>query len=118
MDCLGRQLFKLPVAQNVSNHSPASDANIAAPGGMLTPGAIFSNTATAELYGPEWTHYVTESGAGVPAAPNPDEIAPMILTLCTPVSDFVYGQTAEAGGSQFSFQDKPWGYTMEGGLHA
>jgi len=28
-------------------------------------------------------------------------------------------QPVEAGAaSQFSFQDKPWSYTMEGGLHA
>ena len=95
------------------------NVNCVAPGGMVTPGAIFNNTTTAELYGPEWTSYVTEYGAGVPVAPNPDEIARMILTLCTPVSDFMYGQTVEVdGGSQFSFQDKPWSYTMEGGLHA
>ena len=86
---------------------------------MVTPGAIFNNTTTAELNGPEWTRYVAEYGAGVPVARNPDEIARMILTLCTPVSDFMYGQTVEVdGGSQFSFQDKPWSYTMEGGLHA
>ena len=95
------------------------NVNCVAPGGMVTPGAIFNNTTTAELYGPEWTRYVTEYGAGVPVAPNPDEIARMILTLCTPVSDFMYGQTVEVdGGSQFSFPDKPWSYTMEGGLHA
>lgn len=95
------------------------NVNCVAPGGMVTPGAIFNNTTTAELYGPEWTRHVTEYGAGVPVAPNPDEIARMILTLCTPVSDFMYGQTVEVdGGSQFSFQDKPWSYTMEGGLHA
>ena len=95
------------------------NGNCVDPGGMVTPGAIFNNTTTAELYGPEWTRYVTEYGAGVPVAPNPDEIARMILTRCTPVSDFMYGQTVEVdGGSQFSFQDKPWSYTMEGGLHA
>ena len=95
------------------------NVNCVAPGGMVTPGAIFNNTTTAELYGPEWTRYVAEYGAGVPVAPNPDEIARMILTLCTPVSDFMYGQTVEVdGGSQFSIQYKPWSYTMEGGQHA
>ena len=95
------------------------NVNCVAPGGMVTPGAIFNNTTTAELYGPEWTRYVAEYGAGVPVAPNPDEIARMILTLCTPVSDFMYGQTVEVdGGSEFAFQDKPWSETMEGGLHA
>ena len=84
------------------------NVNCVAPDGMVTPGAIFNNTTTAELYGPEWTRYVTEYGAGVPVAPNPDEIARMILTLCTPVSDFMYGQTVEVdGGSQFSFGTNP-----------
>ena len=62
---------------------------------------------------------VMDFAGGVKESYNPDEIARMILTLCTPVSDFMYGQTVEVdGGSQFSFQDKPWSYTMEGGLHA
>ena len=112
LQCMARSLAKEVGPSGVR-------VNCVAPGGMVTPGAIFNNTTTAELYGPEWTRYVTEYGAGVPVAPNPDEIARMILTLCTPVSDFMYGQTVEVdGGSQFSFQDKPWSYTMEGGLHA
>ena len=94
------------------------NVNCVAPGGMVTPGAIFNNAATAALYGAEWTHYVTEYGSSVPVASNPDEIARMILTMCTPMSDFMYGQLIEVdGGSQYSFQDKPWSYTMEGGVH-
>ena len=85
------------------------NVNCVAPGGMVTPGAIFNNAATAALYGAEWTHYVTEYGSSVPVASNPDEIARMILTMCTPMSDFMYGQLIEVdGGSQYSFQDKPW----------
>ncbi len=95
------------------------NVNCVAPGGMVTPGAIFNNTSTEELYGEEWTRYVTEYGPTVPVASNPDEIARMILTMCTPMSDFMYGQVVEVdGGSQFTFQDKPWSYTMEGGKHA
>jgi hypothetical protein len=31
----------------------------------------------------------------------------------------MYGQCVEVdGGSQFSFQEKPWSCTMEGGKHA
>lgn len=94
------------------------NVNCVAPGGMVTPGAIFNNATTAALYGAEWTHYVTEYGSSVPVASNPDEIARMILTMCTPMSDFMYGQLIEVdGGSQYSFQDKPWSYTMEGGVH-
>ncbi len=95
------------------------NVNCVAPGGMVTPGAIFNNTSTEALYGPEWTRYVTEYGSGVPVAPNPDEVARMILAMCTPISDFMYGQLIEVdGGSQYTFQDKPWSYTMEGGVHA
>ena len=95
------------------------NVNCVAPGGMVTPGALANNRTTAELYGPEWVRYVRQYGSSVPVAHNPDEVARMILTLCTPVSDFMYGQTVEVdGGSQFSFPDKPWSYTMEGGLHA
>ena len=95
------------------------NVNCVVPGGMITPGAIFNNATTAALYGPEWMRCVEANGSVVPVATNPDEVARMILTLCTPMSDFMYGQTVEVdGGSQFSFQDKPWSYTMEGGLHA
>lgn len=94
------------------------NVNCVAPGGMVTPGAIFNNATTAALYGAEWTRYVTEYGSSVPVSSNPDEIARMILTMCTPMSDFMYGQLIEVdGGSQYSFQDKPWSYTMEGGVH-
>ena len=52
-------------------------------------------------------------------ASSPDQVALMILTMCTDVSDFMYGQLIEVdGGSQFSFQEKPWSYTMEGGICA
>ena len=74
------------------------NVNCVAPGGMVTPGAIFNNAATAALYGAEWTHYVTEYGSSVPVASNPDEIARMILTMCTPMSDFMYGQLIEVDG--------------------
>ena len=41
----------------------------------------------------------------------------MIACMCTDVSNFMYGQIIEVdGGSQFSFQKKPWSYTMEGGI--
>lgn len=94
------------------------NVNCVAPGGMVTPGALQNNEKTAEIYGQEWSRYMMEFGAGVPVATNPDEVARMILTLCTPMSDFMYGQTVEVdGGSQYSFQDRPWSYTMEGGLH-
>lgn len=95
------------------------NVNCVAPGGMVTPGGIFNNADTESLYGPEWSRYVEKFGSTVPVASNPDEVARMILTMCTPVSDFMYGQLIEVdGGSQYTFQDKPWSYTMEGGFHS
>lgn len=95
------------------------NVNCVAPGGMLTPGAIMNNLKTSELYGPEWDEDVVALGAHTPMAETPDDVARVILALCTNISNFMYGQVVEAdGGSQFSFQKKPWSYTMEGGKHA
>lgn len=95
------------------------NVNCVAPGGMLTPGAIENNVTTSQLYGPEWDATVAKCGGATPCTPNPDDVARMILTMCTDVSNYMYGQVIEVdGGSQFSFQERPWSYTMEGGHHA
>lgn len=95
------------------------NVNCVAPGGMLTPGAMRNNAKSSELYGAEWDADVMTYGRATPVCSTPDEVALMILTMCTDVSNFMYGQVIEVdGGSQFSFQEKPWSYTMEGGKHA
>lgn len=95
------------------------NVNCVAPGGMVTPGAIFNNASSLERYGTQWDSYVSKFGSAVPVAQTPDEVARMILTLCTPMASYMYGQVVEVdGGSQFTFQDKPWSYTMDGGIHA
>lgn len=95
------------------------NVNCVAPGGMITPGAIMNNLKSSALYGAEWDHDVHTYGGSTPIATTPDEVALMILAMCTHVSDYMYGQLIEVdGGSQFSFQAKPWSYTMEGGKHA
>jgi NAD(P)-dependent dehydrogenase (short-subunit alcohol dehydrogenase family) len=94
------------------------NVNCVAPGAMLTPGAIANSARAYELYGEEWNTDVMHHGGGTPVSETPDEIAKMVLTMCTGVSDFMYGQVIDVdGGSQFSFQEKPWSYTIEGGLH-
>ncbi len=94
------------------------NVNCVAPGAMMTPGAIVNCVETVEKYGQEWqTDQMTLSEA--PLSSTPDEMARMIVTMCTGVSDFMYGKVIEVdGGSDLSFQQKPWSYTMEGGLHA
>ncbi len=93
------------------------NVNCVAPGGMLTPGALDNLAGPAALYGQEWSDVVTENGHLTPVCSTPDEVALMIAALCTSVSDFMYGQVIDiCGGSEFSFQEKPWSYTMEGGI--
>jgi len=94
------------------------NVNCVAPGAMMTPGAIVNCVETVEKYGAEWqADQMTLSEA--PLSSTPDEMARMIVTMCTGVSDFMYGKVIEVdGGSDLSFQQKPWSYTMEGGLHA
>lgn len=95
------------------------NVNCVAPGGMVTPGAIVNNVKASALYGPKWDHDVMENGEITPVAATPDEVALMILTMCTDVSNFMYGQVIEVdGGSQYTYQHDPWSYTMEGGKHA
>lgn len=93
------------------------NVNCVAPGGMLTPGAMGNLEGPAKLYGKEWSQDVATNGAVTPVCSTPDEIARMIVVMCTDISDFMYGQIIEVnGGSELSFQEKPWSYTMEGGI--
>lgn len=95
------------------------NVNCVAPGGMLTPGAMMNNLPSSELYGHEWDEEVKTYGISTPMANTPDEVAQMIVAMCTEISNFMYGQVIEVdGGSQFSFQAKPWSYTLPGGKHA
>jgi len=95
------------------------NVNCVAPGGMLTPGAMMNNLKSSKLYGEDWDKDVKTYGISTPMCTTPDEVALMVVAMCTGVSDFMYGQIIEVdGGSQFSFQEKPWSYTLKGGKHA
>lgn len=95
------------------------NVNCVAPGGMVTPGAVMNSARTSALYGPAWDAAVKTSTVGTPVAESPDQVALMVLALCTGVSDFMYGQVIDVdGGSEFSFQEKPWSYTMESSTRA
>lgn len=95
------------------------NVNCVAPGGMLTPGAMINNVKSSELYGQEWDNDVTVHGSSTPLCDTPDEVALMIVAMCTDLSNFMYGQIIEVdGGSGLSFQEKPWSYTLEGGMCA
>ena len=95
------------------------NVNCVAPGAMMTPGAANNSSRSVELYGTDWQHDQMTSGGTVPLSNTPDDIARMIVTMCTNISDFMYGKLVEVdGGAGFSFQEKPWSYTMETGIHA
>ena len=91
--------------------------NCVAPGGMITVGAVNNNASAEELYGEEWADDVAENSIDTPIADSTDDVALMIFALCTDMSGFMFGQVLDVdGGSQFSFQEKPWSYKMEGGV--
>ena len=94
------------------------NVNCVAPGAMVTPGAIANCMETTERYGAEWqSDQMSLSDA--PVAETPDMMARVIVTMCTGISDFMYGKVIDVdGGAGLSFQEKPWSYTMEGGLCA
>lgn len=95
------------------------NVNCVAPGGMITPGAIENCVGTVERYGQEWQADQMAGGGTTPVATSPDDVARMVLIMCTGVSDFMYGKTIDVdGGAGLSFQAKPWSYEVEGGLHA
>ena len=46
---------------------------------------------------------------------NPDEVALVVFGMCTPMSNFMSGETVDVnGGVQLSYQKQPWSYTVEG----
>ena len=89
--------------------------NCVAPGAMLTAGAITNASEAVVLYGQEFVEERGKYGREVPMVMNPDEIALVAFAMCTSMSDFIVGETIDVdGGSMFSFQAKPWSYTVEG----
>ncbi|SHD77548.1 SDR family NAD(P)-dependent oxidoreductase [Schnuerera ultunensis] len=89
--------------------------NCVAPGGMLTAGAFTNNSEAIGLYGQELAEERSKYGRETPMALNPDEIALVVFAMCTSMSNFIVGETIDVdGGSMFSYQDKPWSYTIEG----
>ncbi len=85
------------------------NVNCVAPGGMVTPGAMMNGVRTSKLYGPEYDKDLMKNGKETPVVANPDEVALMIVAMCTDISNYMYGQVIDVdGGSQFSFQETPW----------
>lgn len=88
--------------------------NSVAPGSMMTPGVFYSQNDSYKKYGPELQAEMQKYGEGAPISRTPDEVALVVLAMCTGISDFMCGQTLDVdGGSQYSFTQSPWSYTMD-----
>ena len=91
--------------------------NCVAPGGMLSSGAITNTAAVGKLYGRELLEDRSKYSRETPTTMNPDQVALAVFAMCTPMSDYMYGETVDVnGGVLLSYQEKPWSYTMEGGV--
>ena len=88
--------------------------NCVAPGGMLSSGVFSQGTKAFELYGAEYAES-SQHTSGTPLAMNPDMVALAVYAMCTPMSDFMCGETVNVnGGALMNFQKKPFSYTVEG----
>ena len=89
--------------------------NCVAPGGMLSTGTITNTAKLGALYGPEALADRSKYSAESPTTMNPDEVALVVFGMCTPMSNFMSGETVDVnGGVQLSYQKQPWSYTVEG----
>lgn len=89
--------------------------NCVAPGGMLSAG-VFSQGKDEEMrYGPQLLETASAHSKDTPIAMNPDMVALAVFALCTPMSDFMVGETVNVnGGALMHIQEKPFSYTVEG----
>lgn len=89
--------------------------NCVAPGGMLSAGVFKEGAEAPQLYGEEFAKSRQAHGGDTPLAMNPDLIALTVFALCTPMSDFMVGETVNVnGGALMNIQEKPFSYTVEG----
>ena len=95
------------------------NVNCVAPGGMLSAGVFTQGTEAFALYGPEYKAVRDSHGMGspdpTPLAMNPDEVALVIFAMCTPMADFMQGETVNVnGGTLMITQEKPFSFTVPG----
>lgn len=89
--------------------------NCVAPGAMLSPGVITNSGSAGKLYGEEFIAESKATNADVPMAKNPDMVALVVYALCTPMADFIAGETIDVDGGAFlNVQKKPYSFTIEG----
>ena len=91
------------------------NVNCVAPGGMLTAGVFSQGTEAAGLYGEEYLKTSQSHRGQTPVAMNPDKVALTAFALCTPMADYMVGETVDVdGGVLMNIQEKPFSFTVDG----
>lgn len=91
------------------------NVNCVAPGGMLSAGVFTEGAEAFSLYGPEYKEVRDANSRQTPLAMNPDMIALAVYALCTPMADFMQGETVNVnGGTMMITQERPFSFTVEG----
>lgn len=89
--------------------------NCVAPGGMLSAGVFTEGAEAFSLYGPEYKKVRDAHSKDIPLAMNPDMIALVVFAMCTPMADFMQGETVNVnGGTLMITQERPFSFTVEG----
>lgn len=91
------------------------NVNCVAPGGMFSAGIFTEGAEGASLYGEEYLKVRNANSGKMPLAMNPDLVALSVFTLCTPMADFMVGETVNVnGGAMMNIQTMPFNFTVEG----
>lgn len=91
------------------------NVNCVAPGGMLSAGVFTEGAEAASLYGEEYQKVRAAHHGQTPVAMNPDMVALSVFALCTPMADFMVGETVNVnGGVLMNIQERPFSFTVEG----
>ena len=89
--------------------------NCVAPGGMVSAGVFKEGSEVGSLYGEEYLALRRQGSMYSPTTMNPDQIALAVYALCTPMADFMVGETVNVnGGCLMNVQRKPFSFTIEG----
>ena len=89
--------------------------NCVAPGGMLSAGVFSQGKEEETKYGPQLQEVAQAHSKDTPVAMNPDQVALVVFAMCTPMSDFMVGETVNVnGGALLLTQERPFSYTVKG----
>ena len=89
--------------------------NCVAPGGMLSAGVFSEGVEANALYGKDYQEVKQLHRGQTPVAMNPDQVALTVFAMCTPMSDYMCGETVNVnGGVLMNIQERPFSFTVPG----